>query len=85
MTGYGLPSDPASVLMASGHKVQLRPATPADRAEWVRMTDGTTRRMAWVVDERPVSRAQLEYAAARAASAHRAKQLLAQSPRRNAA
>lgn len=79
MTGYG-PRDAASVLMACGRKVALRPAQHGERAERVRMTDGTVRAMAWLVDGQPVSRSQLEYAAARAESARRAESLLIKTP-----
>ncbi len=81
MTAYG-PRDAVSILMDTGHTVSLRTPRAGDKAEQVRMTDGTTRRMTWVVDDRPVSRSQLEYAAARAAALHRADAMLAQGNRR---
>jgi hypothetical protein len=77
---YGQP-DAVSDLMACGRKVTLRTPRPGERVEQVRMTDGTIRPMTWVVDDQPVSRTQIEYAAARAVAKRRAESLLPRSQR----
>lgn len=84
MTGaprYG-PRDSASVLMSLGRTVALRRPRGGDPTVTVRMTDGTTRRMTWMVDGTPHSQAQLDLAAAMAASAARAETLATGPARR---